>query len=416
MKNFIYTCTLGLVILTVVLMPGFGAIDVIGFQWFYLAIANFIVVFANLLFLRNKAEEIYFRLLSKSKMLHFFCFFLLFALISFFSSKNIPSSIIGFSEIIILFISTFNFLFFFVLLNDSNQGYRLLFSLIIVIISGELLISYREIFSDLFTDGILNTGSVRYSGYTGNVNILSYSILVKIPLLFYAISNLKGKLLKSIIAFFYLLSVGLIFSLETRSAFYLLILITFFLFIFSLHKKKYRLAIFLPLVLLISLGFVRYFSANPNSRFVGELSNVVSTEDSSFNQRKIIYSISLEMLSDHPLIGVGIGNWKTESIKYYKDYLEGYIVPYHSHNDFLQIAAEIGVFGLISFLLIMYYPVFYLFKKLNSLNIILLLSIAIHSIDSLINFPIARPVNILPILLILAYLYFKIDKEKICIE
>ena len=41
----------------------------------------------------------------------------------------------------------------------------------------------------------------------------------------------------------------------------------------------------------------------------------------------------------------GLGNWKLKSIEYDSKNIEGYIVPYHAHSDFIQLGAELGVIG-----------------------------------------------------------------------
>ena len=45
------------------------------------------------------------------------------------------------------------------------------------------------------------------------------------------------------------------------------------------------------------------------------------------------------------IFGTGLGNWKLTSIHYDKDAINGYIVPYHAHSDFIQLGAELGIFG-----------------------------------------------------------------------
>ena len=73
-------------------------------------------------------------------------------------------------------------------------------------------------------------------------------------------------------------------------------------------------------------------------------------------------------------------------------------MPYHTHNDFLQISAEIGVIGGIIYLMIYLIPIYQVLIKLknrvlDNLNLVYLLIIASIFIDSMLNFPIARPVN-----------------------
>ena len=50
-------------------------------------------------------------------------------------------------------------------------------------------------------------------------------------------------------------------------------------------------------------------------------------------------------LKDNPFVGCGLGNWKIASIEYGKRHINGYTVPYHAHNDFLQFFSELGILG-----------------------------------------------------------------------
>ena len=76
----------------------------------------------------------------------------------------------------------------------------------------------------------------------------------------------------------------------------------------------------------------------------------VSTNDGSVNQRLRYYEDVLTHISSNPILGVGIGNWKLTSIDYDKNDIKGYIVPYHAHSDFIQLGAELGIFGFFLYL------------------------------------------------------------------
>ena len=97
-------------------------------------------------------------------------------------------------------------------------------------------------------------------------------------------------------------------------------------------------------------------------------------------------------------MGIGIGNWKIKSMKYDAKYATAYRVPFHAHNDFLQVAAESGVLASLFFILFLLYP-FYVFIKHKIYNntdlkyFIILLMILVYTIDTLLNFPIARPIS-----------------------
>ncbi len=71
--------------------------------------------------------------------------------------------------------------------------------------------------------------------------------------------------------------------------------------------------------------------------------------------RFAIWANSIEMIKDHPFAGVGIGNFKIhyplhhQSAKKDMVFSEG-VQLHTTHNDYLQIATELGVVGLILFL------------------------------------------------------------------
>ena len=47
------------------------------------------------------------------------------------------------------------------------------------------------------------------------------------------------------------------------------------------------------------------------------------------------------ILKENPVIASGLRNWKIESIDKGKEHISGYTVPYHAHNDFIHVFAEV---------------------------------------------------------------------------
>ena len=68
--------------------------------------------------------------------------------------------------------------------------------------------------------------------------------------------------------------------------------------------------------------------------------------------RLFIWERSLEMISDHPLTGVGPGNFDQEYIKRLDSTVTSKFWYQHAHNDFLEAAARSGIPGLVSFTLL----------------------------------------------------------------
>lgn len=73
--------------------------------------------------------------------------------------------------------------------------------------------------------------------------------------------------------------------------------------------------------------------------------------DSSNSYRLTMWGITLDIIKDHPIAGVGFGHIP------FKQTFETYIrtMPtYHAHNTYLEIAAELGIPGLIAFLFLLF--------------------------------------------------------------
>ena len=114
-----------------------------------------------------------------------------------------------------------------------------------------------------------------------------------------------------------------------------------------------------------------------------------------------------------------MGNWKIYSIDLDKSNIVSYIIPYTMHNDFLEIASELGVLGLLLFLYIFYLSYrnsWHLYKRVksNPLVLIIPLSLLIYIIDSNINFPFTRASQLfyLALLLMLSEYFLNYNDEK----
>ena len=118
----------------------------------------------------------------------------------------------------------------------------------------------------------------------------------------------------------------------------------------------------------------------------------------------------------NPLFGIGVGNWKIVSIKYSKDIIKEYRVPYFAHNDFLQITAEIGIIGGILYIFFIFYP--FLISALYTLKnkkfdqyFLIFLILGGYIVDSMLNFPMDRPMIVI-FLFFTFSLFYDLEKNK----
>ena len=114
--------------------------------------------------------------------------------------------------------------------------------------------------------------------------------------------------------------------------------------------------------------------------------------DESTSHRLFLYQNAIDYISQNPFIGCGIGNWKVESLPYWKDRLSGYTIPYHAHNDFLELSTELGLIGGLSYLLSFIFLFSYLIKNIltNKYSMLVFMILLVYFIDAFFNFPLER--------------------------
>ncbi|MFL2999363.1 MAG: O-antigen ligase family protein [Cytophagales bacterium] len=256
--------------------------------------------------------------------------------------------------------------------------------------------------------------------FSGNINVGANSLIYKISFLFYLIYKTDKLKLLSFLYFILFLVFSSLFILLSRSSFIGLSIVMLVFFIWANKRHIYKSGI-ITAVLISSYLFVQTSinADNPNE-ITDRISSIsINTQDDSVDERFRYYSHALHSISINPLFGIGIGNWKLKSIEYDASDIEGYIIPYHAHNDFLQIAAEIGIIGLVFFMMIIIIPSYNILlkifnKEIKLFELVILLSIVAYVIDSMLNFPIARPMTHIYLLFILvSYMIHKNYKIEI---
>jgi len=393
-------------------IPNFYSIDRIGNQWIYLGIVNFFgFIFISLTGFDYKD-------LIKTKNLKYFLLFVTWSFISIIYSFNKAESLITSNQYFTIFTSLLLSIF---LLKKLPKNKEFILSLLFILLLFEVFLSGYPILKDLNSNNLIFR-SMTYSGAAANINITAFSILYKLPIVLYFHAKSKKLISKIIYTFLIILIVLIIGVLGTRGAFLGLASILFFHLIFlfvNQNFKKQRVNNLFLFIVGISLSIIINFSIlDKQENILSRASTIsVSTKDGSVNQRLRYYSQALNHIKENFFLGIGSGNWKIVSIDYDKKDIEAFVIPYHAHNDFLQIFSELGIFGIIFYILFIVFS----FKKLifnsnafnDKINIILLSSLTVYIIDSMLNFPIARPISqIFLILLVGLVEMYKIENSE----
>ena len=405
-------------------IPNWEAVDKIAPQWLYLSIINMMCGLYLFTFRKSFQERIV-AVLSSYLSLSYMGF-VLWAALSYFYAIN-PT------EVLVNIVRHFNTLFMFlhlgIFIYNIKEKNRLLSLAIMAILSIEVYAVLEQALEMVKTGGI-QPGNLK--GVTANRNITAFSIAIKIPYVLYLIIRSPKLWVKMSYAFLILLSLFSLSMIQSRASFVAAVLIgVLLLFWTSFNYFKTRsirdlspnLFYLLPLILALVLN--QALISNKGADVLSRAATIsISANDGSIAKRLRYYEDVFTHFSSNPILGVGIGNWKLSSIYYDREDVDGYIVPYHAHSDFIQLGAELGIIGFLLylgvFLLAAYFAFVILFKSdLGADNkwfvFLLITALGVYFIDANLNFPIARPQVLAPWALtitLITYYYHKATQVK----
>ncbi len=180
---------------------------------------------------------------------------------------------------------------------------------------------------------------MRMRGLTDSPNTLALHAVLIFPIFVFLLFR-EGWNLKSLayLGIIILLTSGIVatFSRGGTVAFAAVIFVLFYLKrSWSLFAILFLLAIFLALFV-IPPEFYQHLDTLVNvSKFL---------QDSSLRERSKLFMAGIKVFSEHPLFGIGIGNFLIVSRNFVLEHLA-------VHNIILQVASETGIFGCLFFLL-----------------------------------------------------------------
>ena len=379
------------------------AIDILAPQWIYLGSVN-ILSCLYFLFYNRLNVQLGLSMLLKSLFFYVYLFYFIWSGLSYFYAINPTETLLNIPRLGNTF---FAIIFCFLLLNSIDNKVVVISRIFIGFLCFELFAFYSDLLDQL-NSNLFN--AINLKGVAGNKNITAASIAFKIPFVLYSIVTVNKRLLKFLLSSLLLLALFSISILYARSA----ILSSFIVFIIFLIYSLYQLYLnrsdlrnslsnfaltIIPYVLVVFLNF-SFTSSQNKGNLTSQLGDIEFTEQSS-NGRFQYWSDAYNHIVDHPILGAGLGNWKIASISYGKEHVKGYTVPYHAHNDFIHIFAEVGILGGIAYLSLFIMLTFFLFRLIYIQRkedgttdfslFLLVLPFIIYGVDAGLNFPIARP-------------------------
>ena len=383
-------------------IPNLEAVDKIAPQWLVMSVLNLLSLL--FFFTKRKVLASSLSLNLKSSLTLIYLGFIIWGIGSFFYAINPTEVIVNLARQFNVFIMFFSMAVFTCRLKNKI---RFLPWVITSILAIEIYAVLNEALEMINTTGEIIGGQLK--GVTANRNITAFSIAIKIPFVLFLIYLEKKNLIKWILTAVVTLALIDLSMIQSRAS-YVAIGATTVAFIL-LHtvlylksKKQWTQLLqssFLIVPLLIAILVNQTFLSNKGADALSRAATIsLSTNDGSVNQRLRYYEDVLTHINSNPIFGVGLGNWKLKSIDYDAKDINGYVVPYHAHSDFIQLGAELGILGFILYLGIFLWAIYYVYLlvRYSDLGVnekvflfLLLTALGVYSVDANLNFPIARP-------------------------
>ncbi|MHC0445147.1 O-antigen ligase family protein [Flavobacterium sp. 3-218] len=406
-------CFFIILLLLIDFMPYFKTTEIINIQFLYLSFLNLL---AGIYLYVNNAliPPTFFSIWKKSQFLKIYIIFLVLCAASFFVAKNTSLVITKMTQILVVFCLFLNLS---ILLKDKLQ---LFFKIVFIVGIFAFLQSWQELCHFII---IPKRASIidlltNMKGNTGNINILAASLSIKVPFLLLGIVHYNG--LRKYFLLFALFSVtAVIFLTGARTALLDLFAIYTVYIIYLLREYKAVRTTFTKILLLIIPTLISVLFANSifekskdSGRYVSLQNRIgeINTNDASANVRLLYWENALKLAQKNPVLGIGLGNYRIESIPYEKYISDDTTVSLHTHNDFLEITSETGILnGLLYFALLALLFFINLKNTIKSsseqtknIAVLALMLVLVYGIDSFFNFPMYRPTMSIFFALILA--------------
>ncbi len=403
--------------LLVTFTPNMQALDTAATRFLLLSLLNILAFGILLIRHRDYFPPALLPSLYRSPLALAYSAFLLVALLSFTQAINPAESLLRFAKLFSIFSAAG--VLWVLLLRDIRFVY-----LLVVVMSLLLLADALSVFYQIarFIQGefrLINDITTIYS----NKNVLTAALFVKLPFALVLLYFDRGLLRFAgwLALFFGMLAILLL----AARAFYLGLLVLsplfllYFLFHYLLSRQRRILHTAAAYLLALGLAFglhalVQEYMYPDRGRHTQSVPaqlaiiNVVVREDTTYVReedstwdRLDAWHRSARRVTEKPLLGVGLGNWKVDILQYENQHSPHFLYMYKAHNDFLEHAVETGIPGgllFISVFLLMGWQFVQLFRARARAPDLLFLAgflavagLASYAVDAFFNFPAARP-------------------------
>jgi len=391
-------------ILATPLIPGFGALDTGATQWFYLSVLSTLGLILlhfspiNISFPATKSTRLF------TGVVIIFCFW---GYASTLWAYDKPEAIHGAAQLSITAILGF-LIYAFAKACSEKLIAHMLYTIVIItlLIGGQVLWVF---FQDISVPRSIKLIAGTRLNF-GSINVTSAYFAYVLPVITYLI--LQNNKLKRVIAGITLTVTYLcILLIGSRTAILSALLITAGILIYGavqlyrMPTSKRWVAMVFSVILTLSVALIIGLNINKVDKEANNLTSLYTSGNKvgkkAFGEdvtRLQFYKLALHDFRKHPLTGLGLENWKISDKSNYttQQNRNSFLSPQNVHNDFLQVLAELGIFGFLGYISIILMLIIILIRETlqrdkKHLAFFLLASLGAYILDAILNFPMARP-------------------------
>ncbi|WP_304065354.1 O-antigen ligase family protein [Megamonas hypermegale] len=222
---------------------------------------------------------------------------------------------------------------------------------VLILISAASLVFFINaiyVIYQFFVEG--NAG--RPAGFADGYMLLCGMNLLILPIIF-TLALYPSNIPNYLRVFFFItvfINIPAIIFENTRIVWIALAVVYPLIMLFSIKDKK---KIVLGLILLVSFSFA-YFQFSPTSIQRFEMISSTEYKDQPNYERMLMWQSAYNMFIDHPVFGVGVGNYHEEYINNYRSPLSREDT-WHPHNVLLAMLAQTGIIGGLGYIVLFIY-------------------------------------------------------------
>jgi len=336
--------------------------DIYKFRESQLFILKLFTTILFFIWVKNKIKNKQFLISIEKNIFLAILFFVLVLNLSLFKNKNLWIAIDDY----FIFLSYCTLL---IIILDSIINKKDIFKIYYLVFIVSFLLSFYTILHYYGVDPYLNEYNFVVSTI-GQKNWISNYISMSFLLLFcFFIQETKKNIKIAFFLIIVILYITLMIS-QSRSC-WISLISTLFIGIFCVYNfnlkyifyknKKWLIFLLITFIIVTWIFSTDNFINQNNTNVYRRTVSTFDEEDHSINARVLIWKTSLNMIKDKPFFGHGIGYFKKKYLDYQarflsdnQEYVKYYINAKEAHNEYIQIAVELGIIGLLIFLFFLY--------------------------------------------------------------